>query len=531
MPAPGLEMSPVVRYMQLAIADTTGRPVSRAYWCVMLFTAAVLMAPLALIPHLPLVDYPNHLAGAYVLANYDQVPLLQQTYEIHRLPAPYLAMNLIIAPLSKMMNVESAGKLFIAFTIVLYCIGCHLLVVAIRGRPTWAVPVACLWFYNSTTLWGFLNYTFGIATFLIALACWLRWRHRWSASTVVAFAALAFACYFSHITSYLFLGLTMAVVCGYEIWTGRARVAQCAVSLLPGLAPLPAYFLWKHLISQRHEIQGSSTLVWNTVFGKVASGPATLIRTYDTRIDVVLALAWGGLCVYLFWKSRRTTVVTPLALAAAVFVFLFLAMPKDIVSKAYAIGNLDSRFLVPGCLLLLFAIEVHPGRKAATIAVTVFLVLSVARLGVLELSWRRMSAQIEEATTLFQLFPEGAKVLREFQPRDQLDEKKRDMALSYVLCYAIPKKRIVDPQFFETGHMIALRDRRLLSRVSTSKFDGDFYQPFDYVWSYGETPELMKVLASQGSRLDSRAGFTVWKLNHEPERHPTSRLGTAAPPP
>ena len=524
-------MSPVVRYTQLPVAHTTDRPASRAYWWVMLFTALVLLVPLALIPHLPLVDYPNHLAGAYVLAYYDQVPLFQQTYEIHRVPAPYLAMDVIIAPLTKMMNVESAGKLFIAFTIILYCIGCHLLVVAIRGRPTWAVPVACLWFYNSTTLWGFLNYIFGIATFLIALACWLRWRRDWSAPTVVGFAALAFACYFSHIISYLFLGLVMAVVCGYEIWTKRATAAQCVVSLLPGLAPLPAYFLWKHLISQQHGTQGSSTLVWNSVFGKVASGPATLIRTYDTRIDVVLALAWGGLCVYLLWKSRRTTVVTPLALAAAVFLFLFLALPKDIVSKAYAIGNLDSRFLVPGCLLLLFAIDVHPGRKAATIAVTVFLVLSIARLGVLERSWRRMSAQIDEATTLFQLFPEGAKVLREFQPRDQLDEKKRDMALSYVLCYAIPEKRIVDVQFFETGHMIALRDRRLLRTESTSEFDGDFYQQFEYVWSYGETPELMKMLASQGSRLDSRAGFTVWKLNHEAVRHPTSRLGATASPP
>src|SRR6516225_12333048 len=133
-----LDMSPVVRYTQLPVAHTTDRPASRAYWWVMLFTALVLIVPLALIPHLPLVDYPNHLAGAYVLAYYDQVPLFQQTYEIHRVPAPYLAMDVIIAPLSKMMNVESAGKLFIAFTIILYCIGCHLLVVAIRGRPTWA---------------------------------------------------------------------------------------------------------------------------------------------------------------------------------------------------------------------------------------------------------------------------------------------------------------------------------------------------------------------------------------------------------
>ena len=87
------------------------------------------------------------------------------------------------------------------------------------------------------------------------------------------------------------------------------------------------------------------------------------------------------------------------------------------------------------------------------------------------------------------------------------------------------------PEFFETGHMVTLRDRTLLHREATTEFDGDFYQPFDYVWSYGETPELMKMLASQGSRLDSRAGFTVWKLNHEAERRPTPRFGAAAPPP
>ena len=33
------------------------------------------------------------------------------------------------------------------------------------------------------------------------------------------------------------------------------------------------------------------------------------------------------------------------------------------------------------------------------------------------------------------------------------------------------------------------------------------------------------MLASQGSRLDSRAGFTVWKLNHEAERHPIPGSG------
>lgn len=66
---------------------------------------------------------------------------------------------------------------------------------------------------------------------------------------------------------------------------------------------------------------------------------------------------------------------------------------------------------------------------------------------------------------------------------------------------AIPEKRIVDPEFFETGHMVTLRDRTLLQR---------------------------EMLAFQGSRLDSRACFAVWKLNHEAERRPTSRFGAAA---
>jgi len=176
----------------------------------------------------------------------------------------------------------------------------------------------------------------------------------------------------------------------------------------------------------------------------------------------------------------------------------------------------------------LFAIEVQLGRNAAAMAVAVILVLSSARLAILELSWHRMSAQIGTATTLFQIFPEGAKVLTEFQPRDQIDEKKRDVVFRYVLCYAIPEKRIVDPDFFETGHMITMRNRIQLHREQTSEVGGDFFQPFDYVWSYGESPELMKVLASQGSAVASRAGFTVWKVNHEREWHRASPLGAAA---
>lgn len=145
--------------------------------------------------------------------------------------------------------------------------GCHLLAVAIRGRPTWAVPVAC---YGSIT-----PRHYGLSQLHI--------RHRDlpdCARLPVAVAPPLVNCNRGRVCrtgvrllllSYRILSVfsvAMAVVCGYEIWTGRAPAAQCAVSLLPGLAPLPEYFLWKHFINHGHEIQGSTTPVWNTVFGK-----------------------------------------------------------------------------------------------------------------------------------------------------------------------------------------------------------------------------------------------------------------------
>src|SRR4051812_10209426 len=85
-----------------------------AYRAVMLLTVVMLLTPLLLSQYLPFVDYPNHLARAYIRGNYDRVALYRQQYEVHPVPAPYLGMDLIVAPLTRVTSVTMAGKLFLA---------------------------------------------------------------------------------------------------------------------------------------------------------------------------------------------------------------------------------------------------------------------------------------------------------------------------------------------------------------------------------------------------------------------------------
>jgi hypothetical protein len=507
------------------------------YQAIMVLIVAVLLAPLLLSQYLPFVDYPNHLARAHIRGNYNRVPLYQQQYEIYQVPAPYLAMDLILAPLTRVMSLTAAAKVFVAVLVLVYCLGCHLLATTLNGRPTWAVPVACLWLYNSNTLWGFLNYSLGVAVFLVTLAFWLRWRLNWTPMRFAGMVALSIACYLGHFTSYVFLGIVIATVCGHDLRIRSNTLAQAARSIVPALAPLPLYAIWKVLIAYQEmapAAPGTKLVVWSTLFGKIGTGPATLIRTYHFRLDAVLVCGWAaiGICLWHTARSHGFRVSRALALAGALLLALYALLPNGVaarddgIASADGISRLDGRFVLPGLLLLLLSTTVLAGRRRTGALVIASLVLSVVRLGALESDWRDLSREIAEATTLFPLLPEGAKVFAAFLPGNGPDQGKRGMALAHVLCYAIPQRHILDVRFFETGRMVVFRDRNLSNRepLWLPKWGWRFFHDFDYVWSYGEPRELLDLLRIHGTRLATHAGFSVWRLRHESDEPATFPL-------
>jgi hypothetical protein len=177
------------------------------WWALLAAGCAVLLWPLLLVDMPPLLDYPNHLARAFILAQGDSDPLLAAMYAARWAIIPNLAMDAILPPLMHVLPVHVAGRLVIAFALLLPVAGGILYSRALFGRVSlWSLGI-CLATANGLFLLGFMNFQLSIGLALVCAAAWLRWRERYPAA-IAAFAALATAALFlSHLMGLLFFGL------------------------------------------------------------------------------------------------------------------------------------------------------------------------------------------------------------------------------------------------------------------------------------------------------------------------------------
>ena len=97
-----------------------------------IFTATSLATAFSIIPiiwftYLPLHDYPNHLATLQIRQTLSSNSYLARFYEARWLFTPYLELDLLTTPLMYLASVEMAGRIVIALTFIMICIGTILL--------------------------------------------------------------------------------------------------------------------------------------------------------------------------------------------------------------------------------------------------------------------------------------------------------------------------------------------------------------------------------------------------------------------
>src|SRR5215469_2408978 len=74
----------------------------------------------------PLSDYINHLARCYVIALDGRDTVLAQFYSIDWQLIPNLAIDLIVPPLARIVDIYTAGQIFLVSTVFLLLAGPHL---------------------------------------------------------------------------------------------------------------------------------------------------------------------------------------------------------------------------------------------------------------------------------------------------------------------------------------------------------------------------------------------------------------------
>jgi hypothetical protein len=118
-------MSPVPR------AGAAGRAAAAASWplpalarpAAYLVTLALCLAPVWSVEILPLQDYLGHMARMYLLGPGAADPIVNRIYMIEWAPVPNLAMDVIIPPLSRIVGLFDAGRIFVSLSLALWILG------------------------------------------------------------------------------------------------------------------------------------------------------------------------------------------------------------------------------------------------------------------------------------------------------------------------------------------------------------------------------------------------------------------------
>lgn len=380
-------------------------------WIAGALTAGVL-APVWLVEHPPLQDYPYHLVRAHILAHHDDPRLgYEEVFSVSAYPAPYVLADWLTAGFGRLMGIPLAGKVVLSLYLVLFPWSFLYLARGVGDDRTALGFLGFLLVYNWHFHMGFVSYALSLAAGLFALGWWWRSRRRptWGRSAVLA--GLLVVTYLLHVYSLGVVGFVLVVLALVEGWRqGRARGAlgllgRTGAAFVPAIALLggavsrsaaraeggegPLLLLYGNLERKALLALGSLpsfSLAWETALFALGVGTAL----------VLAAVAWR--------RGRRPE--GALAAAAGALVVLYLVLP-DHVGRVFFVSNRVPLFLL---FVALVALPVPDSPRLRSAALAVFAALATVHLATLVPRYREIDRKLADYEAALATLPADARV-------------------------------------------------------------------------------------------------------------------------
>lgn len=385
-------------------AVVTERPVGAArLWLAMLALLIVLLLPLAVIEVPPLLDYPNHLARAYILANIDQDPLLAARYQVTWLPLPNLAFDLLVPPLSEVVGIYTAGRIFLALSVVLCMIGPLVFHRALYGTYSlW--PLSCgLLAYNGAFMAGFSGFALGLGLTFLLTGLWLLVRERRPLLGLVVGMVFALITYFTHLFAFGLFGLiALSLLISKwlktpRLWPPGRSIVLDALGL--GLQFLPVMLLF--FLTAGGDAGASSS--WN--IAQKLSLANFMLTGRNPELLPLLAVVLAIFGLWYLLRERYVTLPAGVIPAICILCLIWLALPSHILDTAFVAERL---FLA---MFFLILAVVRPGRLPTNagrlIGVGIAAVIGL-RVVVLTAEWQEAAAVEPELRAALSKVERGA---------------------------------------------------------------------------------------------------------------------------
>lgn len=374
---------------------SAARPLSdgaRALATVVLVILPLALLPILLVAHPPLFDYPNHLSRAHVLADLQEDSPFGHWFAAGGWVLPNVSTDIILVELTRLMGAEQAGRLLLAVIATGLLGGAVALGRIASGRfEPWPAYAAVL-LLGEMLHWGFLNYLFGVALLLVALAVHLALRRHRVASTLVA-AVFAVLILLSHLVAFGLFAVGLAAIEWMDVMGTPAlrpvRDHRRAVLHRFGwiaAAVAPAAVL--HLAVSRANDLPFAPMFNYTAFEKLA--PFTrLLSAGSPVLDglelIALVAVLGGFAV-----TGRIGAHRHLLAVAGAFALCLLVLPYSAMHSFFV----DNRIAVAASLVLVAALRTRR-RSAETWGWRILVVLVVLRTATVGTAWWQAEAETD----------------------------------------------------------------------------------------------------------------------------------------
>ncbi len=467
----------------------------------LLVLAGALLTPLWTVRYPLLVDYPNHLASAFVLAHLkDPAFHFSQFYRAEWNTYPYLTMDVILLGLQPFLPVELAGRVLLSLCVL--CVPAAAWFFIRRANPGeeglafWSLLVSNNLFFF---LYGFLNLQLSLALCLLTVGLWLRYleRPRWAAWCLLLLMTTAL--YFTHLVGFAVAGVVMTV---YALLARR----PVRDSLLAALLFIPGILFYLHAMWGL----GSHGAMQFRTFADKAGGLVAVMLGYSPALDFMTMLVIAASLVWaragnpdFRWNPRWLG-------AAGLLFFLYWLLP----AACGPATNVDKRLLP---FVFVFALAVgkvgRRGRRLAAIGVLLFLI----RTGGLERHFVSLQPHLAKLSRSFPAIPEGARVL------PLVDwSQGAPMVERHFWAYGVIARGWVSPCLFHDPgvHPFAMRlhtyDPCGLAFTPTSRLDwGRVQTDFDYVWAY-RVPQFSSALSPGGRVVFEGDDLKILQVERSP---------------
>lgn len=388
------------RSLQLAAV-----PEATLAWVALTLGLLLCLWPLLQTATPPIVDYPNHLARAYILAEWGRFSQFEGVYEFGGLVIPNILADLVTVGLVKLVGPFEAGRLLLALLMALLLSGAFAVSAAIWRPSAWPALIVPF-LYNESFYWGFLNYLLGLGLLFWGCAAWLfleRKARRWQ---LLAGTLFGLAIFFSHLVAFALFGLAIGLLELRHVWKDQGLFARASwLRLMSSAAifvpPLCLFLLISPSGGLDLAPQFNFSAYWKL------SPYTRLLASGNPGVDVAVLVSIVLLVSWLL-VTRRLVLHGGLAVVAAVFILLALVLPHSAMGSFY----LDDRIPIAAVMIGLLALR--PRRsltRSGMLLCAAVAGLVVLRMGVIAADWREADQHYAAQLEAFESLPEGGLVV------------------------------------------------------------------------------------------------------------------------